>query len=205
MRVPGGYHGHPMPSESQDNNLTRSVDLIDQARLGDRRALERLFERYVPPLRRFATGRLPRWARDHMDTDDMIQETMLKTFRRLDAFEHRRDGALGAYMRQALQRRILDELRRVNRQPQRDPVSDDAPDEGASPLEQTIGREAMDRYEQALKRLSDIEREAVVARVEMGFDYDRIALELGKPSRDAARMTVVRALARLAEEMGHER
>lgn len=194
-----------MPSESQPTDLTASVDLLERARRGDRRALDRLFERYVPPLRRWAAGRLPRWARDQMDTDDMIQETMLKTFRRLEDFEHRHDGALQAYMRQALHRRILDELRRVNRQPQRDSGGGDAVDEAASPLEQTIGREALERYDQALQRLSAPEREAVVARVEMGFDYDRIAREMGKPSRDAARMTVVRALARLAQEMGHER
>jgi RNA polymerase sigma-70 factor (ECF subfamily) len=195
-----------VPSESHPDDFTSSADLVDQARQGDRQALDRLFARHVPPLRRWAAGRLPRWARDHMDTDDMIQETMLKTFRRLDEFEHRREGALSAYMRQALRRRILDELRRVNRQPQReDDGAEDAVDEAASPLEQTIGSEALERYELALTRLSDVEREAVVSRVEMGFDYDRIAVELGKPSRDAARMTVVRALARLAQEMGHER
>lgn len=195
-----------MSSGSQRDDLTSSLELIDQARDGDRRALEKLFERYVPPLRRWAAGRLPRWAREHMDTEDMVQETMLKTFRRLDHFEHRHQGALGAYMRQALQRRILDELRRFHRQPQReDEPADDAAAEEASPLEQAIGREAMERYEEALSRLSEIDRAAVVARVEMSMGYDQIAAELGKPSRDAARMTVVRALARLAEEMGHER
>jgi RNA polymerase sigma factor (sigma-70 family) len=193
-----------MPSGSPQDTA-KSVDLIAQAREGDHQALGRLFERYVPPLRRWAAGRLPRWAREHMDTDDMIQETMLKTFRAMDGFEHRHDGALQAYMRQALHRRILDELRRVNRRPQRDELDDDSPDASASPLEQAIGVEALENYEEALARLSDTEREAIVARVEMGFDYDRIAQELGKPSRDAARMTVVRALARLAEEMGHGR
>ena len=36
------------------------------------------------------------------------------------------------------------------------------------------------------------------------YDYDQVALSLGKPSRDAARMAVSRALLRLAREMGRE-
>jgi hypothetical protein len=44
----------------------------------------------------------------------------------------------------------------------------------------------------------------VVARVEMGSTYLEIAEALGKPSTDAARMAVSRALIRLAEEMHRE-
>ena len=186
---------------SEGGATLQSVDLIERAREGDRRAMDELFQRYVPPLRRWASGRLPRWARDLTDTDDMIQETMLKTFRRIDAFEHRRDGALQAYLRQALNRRILDELRRAKRHPRREEMHSNAQDQAPSPLEETIGVEAAERYEQALERLTQSEREAVVARVELGLDYQRIAQSLGKPSRDAARMAVARALVRLAEEM----
>ena len=58
-----------------------------------------------------------------------------------------------------------------------------------------------ERYERALERLKPASREAVVARVEMGFSYRQVATELGKPSPDAARMAVSRALAQLAREM----
>ena len=61
----------------------------------------------------------------------------------------------------------------------------------------------MERYEEALSRLSEVDRAAVVARVELSMGYDQIAAELGKPSRGGAGMTVVRALARLSEAMGH--
>jgi hypothetical protein len=40
-----------------------------------------------------------------------------------------------------------------------------------------------------------------VARVELDGTYEELAEVLGKPSADAARMTVSRALVRLAEEM----
>jgi RNA polymerase sigma-70 factor (ECF subfamily) len=186
-----------MDSGAEHGDLTLSLDLVRKAHRGDRKALDRLFERYIPPLRRWVAGRLPRWARDLTGTDNMIQGAMLETFRRLDKFDPERgSGGLHAYLRQALQHRIVDELRRAKRQPT---VADPA----ASPLQETIGREAADRYEAALGRLRDAEREAVIARVELGFDYKDIAEALGKPSPDAARMTVVRALVRLSQEMGH--
>jgi RNA polymerase sigma-70 factor (ECF subfamily) len=189
---------------ASDASPESSIELIRRARGGDRRALDQLFQRYVPPLRRWASGRLPRWARQMVDSDDIIQETLIKTMTHLDAFEVRHDGALQAYMRQALRNRIVDEVRRVGRRPQAEPVSEHRPHPGASPLEETIGAEAVERYETALGRLSESEREAIVARIELGFDYDQIARALDKPSRDAARMAVSRALVRLAQEMGHE-
>ena len=42
------------------------------------------------------------------------------------------------------------------------------------------------------------------ARVEFGLSFAEVAQVLGKPSADAARMAVVRALVRLAEEMGRK-
>jgi RNA polymerase sigma-70 factor (ECF subfamily) len=67
-----------------------------------------------------------------------------------------------------------------------------------------IGVEAVERYEAALKRLRDQEREAIVARIEMGLSYDEVAAALKRPSADAARMLVGRALLRLAKEMRRE-
>jgi RNA polymerase sigma-70 factor (ECF subfamily) len=55
--------------------------------------------------------------------------------------------------------------------------------------------------ETALAKLSDDARAAVVARVELGLSYAEIATVLDKPSADAARMVVARALIRLAQEM----
>ena len=40
-----------------------------------------------------------------------------------------------------------------------------------------------------------------MTRVEFGLSFAEVAEVLGKPSPDAARMAVVRALVRLAEEM----
>lgn len=179
-----------------------TVHLLARARAGDQSALERLFARYGPELGRFARGRLPRWARDVADTPDLVQETLLQVFKHIDRFEIRGDGALRAYMRQALMNRIRNELRRADRRPAGEPLSEDAAAEGPSPLEEAIGSEAVERYEAALARLKDDDREVLIARLELGLSYPEIADATGRANSNAARMAVVRALRRLTEEMG---
>lgn len=119
----------------------------------------------------------------------------------MDAFEVRRVGALQAYLRQAVLNRIRDEIRRKGRQPENTELDDALVDDASSPLEQAIGREALRRYEGALERLTPQERDAIVARIEMGYSYEEMAEALGKPTADAARKAAQRALVRLVEEM----
>jgi len=186
-------------------DVASTLDLLQRARQGDQEALNALFERYLPALRRWARGRLPRWTRDLRDTDDLVQETLVQTLGRLDAFQPRHEGALQAYLRQAVVNRVRDEVRRVGRRPAVGELDEELMDRGVSPLDEAIGQEAAARYEAALQRLRPEERELIVARVEMGNGYEQIAAAHGKPSADAARMGVARALVRLAEEMDVER
>jgi RNA polymerase sigma-70 factor, ECF subfamily len=194
-------HGTNGPSPAEATPLEPTEELLSRVRGGDRSALDELFGRYLPPLQRWASGRLPRSVRDIADTQDLVQETLLSSLRRLDRFQPQRDGALHAYLREAVINRIRDEFRRARRRPEATPLADDHANDDASPLELAIGREMLDRYEAALQRLRPEEREAVIARVELGCSYDELAEALGKPSRDAARMAVVRALIKLAAGM----
>lgn len=190
-------------SSGASRDIESTFSLIERARAGDSEALEQLFARHRKPLERWATGRLPKWARDISDTEDLVQETLLQTFKRIGAFEPRGVGALRAYLRRAVLNRIREELRRKGRQPNEADLDDIETDTADSPLEAAIGHEAVERYEQALARLNPEERGAIVARVEMGFTYEELAEALGKPSPDAARKAAQRALVRLAEEMKH--
>ena len=181
-----------------------TVVLLDRLRAGDRSAIDILVSRYQAPLRRWAHGRLPPWARSLCDTEDLVQETLLATLRRLGDFEVRKDGALHAYLRQSLLNRVRDEIRRVSRRPLHQEADEEQLFDGSpSPLESVLGKEALARYESALEKLSPAERDAVVARVELGLSYAEIAAANGKSSPDAVRMMVGRALLRLAREMGH--
>ena len=189
------------PAHPEDDGLNATADLVARAQAGDDEALDRLFERHLPLLKRWASGRLPRWARQVADTSDLVQETVIATLRNLNSFEPRGEGALQAYLRQALINRVRNEMRRAMVRPAATEIDSQLPHDGTSPLEAAIGTQTLERYEAALARLTDDEREAVVTRVEFGLSYAEIAEALSKPSADAARMTVVRALVKLAKEM----
>jgi RNA polymerase sigma-70 factor (ECF subfamily) len=78
------------------------------------------------------------------------------------------------------------------------------PDGSASPLEHVLGQAELDRYELALSRLRVDHRDAILWRIECGCSYEELAIALGKPSANAARVAVRRALMRLAKEMSNE-
>jgi len=195
-----------MDEPDRPADASSTLDLLDRARQGDQDALNELFRRNHGPLRRWARGRLPRWTRDLRDTEDLVQETLAQTLKHIDSFEHRHEGALQAYMRQALINRVRDEVRRVNRYPAVGALedADQQAVQAASPLEEAIGTQALERYEAALGRLRQEERQIIQARVEMQQSYQQIASAHGKSTADAARMAVSRALVRLAEEMDIE-
>jgi RNA polymerase sigma factor (sigma-70 family) len=178
-----------------------SFSLIRRAKAGDPGALDALVGRYLAPLRRWARGRLPSRARNGMDTEDLVQESVVNSLKHLESFDPRRQGALQAYLRQAIMNRIRDEVRRVQRRPARAELDSTITDEAPSPLDEAIGADLQERYERALATLSDDERALVVARVELGYSYEQIAVALEKPSADAARMAIGRLLVRLADAM----
>jgi len=80
-------------------------------------------------------------------------------------------------------------------------MSDRVVDSGLSVVEQAVGQETVEAYEAALMRLPEDQRQAVVMRVEFGMTFPEIAAELDSASANAARMTVTRALARIAQWM----
>ena len=177
------------------------MSLLTRVRTGDAAALDTLIARYRPRLVRWASGRLPAYARDLSETQDLVQETLLSAFAKIGGIEIRGEGALQAYLRQALLNRVRMELRRVRRRPPPDPLSELASADDASPVEAAIGREALDAYERGLATLSPAERELVIAHVEFGYTPEELATMFGKPTPNAARSALRRAVLRLARAM----
>lgn len=184
--------------------METTIDLLDRAKQGDDSALEQLVERSLPPLRRWARGRLPGYARSLQETQDLVQGAVMRVLPHLATFEARHPGALQAFLRQAVANAIVDEIRKAGRRPPVVDVLDVAEshaDAAASPLERAIGREGFERYEAALAKLPSGDREAIIARMELQQSYEEVAIALGKPSADAARVAVRRAIAKLLAEM----
>jgi RNA polymerase sigma factor (sigma-70 family) len=183
----------PVPSGTSGLDLDRSL-LLD-ARHGDAEALERLLGRITPGLRQWA-ARLPHWARDAADADDLVQETLVALLPRLRRFEPRHPHALDAYLRRAVVNRIRSEVRKARRVSV--PMDPDLPaGSEASPLNTLLAKDSRGRLDKGLAKLRPVERRAVVGRIGHGWSYRVLAEELGKPSADAARKVVERALVRL--------
>jgi RNA polymerase sigma-70 factor (ECF subfamily) len=178
-----------------------SVELLSRYQRGSEEARDALVRRYWPRLERWAHGRLPAAARDLHETSDLVQETMLRALQRLEDFEPQHDGALFAYFRTAILNRIRTLAVRARARGERVDLESALVDAGPSPLEEVVGREALERYERALARLRPDDRQAIQLKVELGLPYPELARELEKPTITAARMAVSRALCRLAIEM----
>lgn len=174
--------------------------LLARARLGDASAIGHLLDRCLPELRRWAQGRLPRWARAAADTTDVVHDVLLDTLRRLPTLDFRGRRALAAYLRQAVQNRIRDEHRRFARWGNHGELSEDWVDLAPSPLDRVITDETKRRYRAALARLTPGERELIVGHVELDYSHEQLGCMTGR-SRQAARMALRRAVGRLAEQM----
>ena len=184
------------PAESE-----RTVELIRRVQAGDTFALEVLLARYLPRLRRWASGRLPAHARGLADTQDLVQETAIQAFKHLGRIDVAAEGALQAYLRTVLLNRLRSEIRRAGRRPSASTLDSEAPVDAPSPLELAIGCQNTERYERALERLRPADREVLVARLELGCTHEEVAELSGKRSANAARMAVQRAMLRLVREL----
>jgi RNA polymerase sigma-70 factor (ECF subfamily) len=147
---------------------------------------------------------VPQWARNSIDTGDLVQETALKAYNNLGAFEPRHKGALFGYLRRALLNRIRDQFRNAARHGTPLELDEDSPGKGASPLDSAIAEQDQRRYAAAMQRLRENDRVAIVGRVELGYSYEQLALILDKPTPEAARLAVRRALLRLKDTLDRE-
>lgn len=171
-----------------------------RARLGDADALGLLLGRVLPGISRWASGRLPQWARRGADTPDLIQDAVLGTIRQLDTLELRGRGALAAYLMQAVRNRIRDELRRLSVRGTAIALPHSLADAGASPFEQAATAADEARYLRTLATLTPEDQELVVGHVELGYTHAQLGCMTDR-SANAARMALGRALRRLAERM----
>lgn len=126
---------------------------------------------------------------------------MFNAFRRFDAVDIRRKGALGAYLRQSIQNRIRDEFRSFARRKPHDPIEPDVPSAGPSPLDLVLDAETYTRYQAALRKRRPADQELIVGRLELEYSYEQLAAATGRRSVQAVRVALRRAVLKLAEGM----
>jgi RNA polymerase sigma factor (sigma-70 family) len=192
----------PAPIADDETEFDSTLDVLERARKGDGSAARVLIERTVGPLKRWARGRLPYYARAGANTEDVVQDAVLRALARVDHFEHRSVDGMQKYLRESVRNRIRDEVRRITRRGVAEELPESLYAKGYSPLEELILKERSERYLAALRTLKPSDRMAIIFRLEQQLSFEEIATKLGKSSPDAARMAVTRAVKRLAEAIG---
>lgn len=168
----------PPPDRPTPSSLESTQVLLAKIRHGDDSARNRLVARFLPALQRWARGRVPQGALDLVETDDLVQVTLLRALARADEFEPGREGAFLSYLHTILLNCVRDQARRANRRSDHRPLTESV--EGTpAPPRAAATQGAISSYERALGALPDELQQAVILRVEFGCSYAEIGRGVG--------------------------
>ncbi len=191
--------------------------LLERIRAGDRPAFEQLFARHRPYLRHVVELRLDPRLRPRLDPSDVVQDTQLAAFQRLDDYLRRQPMPFRLWLRQTARERLI-MLRRHHLTAARRAAGREGalPERSslllaqqllareASPSQQWDRREAARLVRDAVAGLADIDREILLMRNFEGLSNREVACVLGLEPGTASRR-YGRALLRLREVLkGHD-
>ena len=177
-------------------------DLVRDAVAGRPEAVDALYARVAPRVLTYVRMRMGQSLRARMDSRDILQATLLKSFERFGEFQGSGKPALMAWLARIAEREILDRAdyhQRARRSAQREaPLSGEDVLEArvTSVLSRMIRDERAERLEEAMEGLSDAHREIILLRKFQELPFREIAARLDK-SEDACRMLLARALSAL--------
>jgi RNA polymerase sigma-70 factor, ECF subfamily len=181
-----------------DLETVSEARLVAQALGGSQSAFEQIVRRYQRPI----ISLIARMTKDRALAEDLAQETFVKAFRSLAAFDTTR--RLSSWLFRIAHNTALDALRR-SRSPVISTVamstSDERPsdDPAAPPEPDPVVREALGQaLEAALAQLRPEYSAAIMLRYEEGLAFDEIGIVLGVPEV-TARSHVHRARKELAQ------
>jgi len=181
--------------------------LLREARAGSAEAVERLYERAAPRLLAFIRLRLGRTLRARLESRDILQATLLRSFERLGQLEADDPAALMAWLMRIAENEIRDRadyFQRQRRDAAREVPIDDTREAVAAAVRSVTSRLVLDeeaaRLERALESLGDDYREIILLRKFEELSFKEIAARLGR-SDDACRMLLARAMAALTIKM----
>lgn len=176
---------------------------VARARAGDEGAFRALVERHSRAVFRLAF----RMTGNEQDAEDVVQESFLKAYRRLDQFESRAN--FGSWIYRIAANCAYDLLRSRARRDER-PLAEDDPDavdplsslpaDDPSPERLVFGTEVRSRMIAAFARLSARERSAFVLRHYEGLTIEEIGKALDIDT-NATKHSVFRAVRKLREAL----
>ncbi|MBI2841219.1 MAG: sigma-70 family RNA polymerase sigma factor [Acidobacteria bacterium] len=187
-----------------------STALLARARQGSREALNSLYGRVAAKLLAIVRLRLGPSLRARLESRDILQAALLRSFERLEQFDGRDSQSLMSWLARIAENEIRDRADYFGRQ-RRDaaldvPIEDTAvgvPGVARSVLSRMLIDERSTRLVHALEELPVHHREIIVLRKLEERTFPEIGSRLGK-SEDACRMLFARAMAALTLRLKDE-
>ena len=199
-------------------DLTKTVELVRQVQGGDSEALNEIFRRYFPRLRRVVRIKMGSQMRQHLDPEDIVQETLMVAMDKLSAIEVRSQASVMQWLTKVAENQIRNKLSYIKAQ-KRDPnrerrlqtgeSSGDltssgvvVPHQGPTPSQILSRAELEELIDSCMEELDPPDyREVILLRDYYGADWEAIREQLGRPSVDAARELHRRAHDKLQQKL----
>jgi RNA polymerase sigma-70 factor (ECF subfamily) len=182
-----------MAQDHEPNEDSTDLELIARWRAGDERAATTLVARHAPALARFAMSLGAR-----ADVDELVQDTFVRAFGSIDSF--RADSSLRTWLFTIERRLILDRRRADRRRRDNASVEDTGAVTEFDALDEIVAEEAESRVRQAVERLSRLQKEVFLLRVNEGLSYKEIAEVVGS-TEGAARVHYHNAMRAVKESL----
>ena len=184
-----------------------STTLLREARRGSREALGELYSRYGTRLLAFIRMRMGRDLRARVESRDILQAALMKSFQRLAQFEGGDGATLMGWLMRIAENEIRDQVDYQHRQ-RRDvsaavPIDAGAVDLAAqarSAFSEAVVSEEAERLGAALESLDADHREVIVLRRLEELSFKDVAARMGR-TEDACRMLLARAMVALTLQL----
>jgi RNA polymerase sigma-70 factor (ECF subfamily) len=180
-----------MPSAEPAAAIPNDAALIAAWQAGDEQAAAELVRRHTRPLARFLAGA----GAPDADLDDLVQETFIRAFRRVDTF---RGQCQFRTWLLTIGGNVLKDAGRRAQRARVVPLTDGLRAAGGDPYDVTVAGEMERRLKDGLATLPRMQREVFLLRAQQGMEYDDIATALST-SPGAARVHYHHAVKRLKE------
>lgn len=144
------------------------ADLIARWKRGDQRSAAALVERHAQPLARFAAS-----LGERDGIDELVQDTLVRAFQSLDTF--RADSSLRTWLFTICKRLVLDRKRSERRRKDNVDLDEGHAVVGYDALDGLVAEETAQRVQDAVAKLTPLQREVFTLRVSEGMAYNEIA------------------------------
>lgn len=196
-------------------DLQTTLRLVQGAQAGDRRSLDDLFARYLPKVRRIVALRLGYTLDDFAAYEDIVQDSLLRAFEKLDQFREKEEGtfyhwiatcvatALNLHFRkQGAQKRGGGRVKALGELGVDGLSASIFASDEPGPRTRATSQELEQKLEAALLDLKEHHREIIVLRHICGMASEEIARTLGFSNAATARKSLERAMAELRTRLG---